>query len=480
MPISEVSEILLQAVMSLFPEVMDSCPNFGIQTMPRRASSTLRSVRRRMTRKSTYIIATCMITVFYLFFSTRDRLSGNSFTQTLESLQRFFAISHYLSKSSLLDRRSSDGFAGCIVVKDDNDRLSEWIAYHWLILPLKYLVVAVDPTGKTSPRKILQLFNDTQKYDLGMEILLWDDADYGHWIDEELDDIHKHRARQKRFLAECQKYHKARNRTWVAIIDPDEFITYNIISDDDRDPERKHDVDVFDLIDGENFTEPSYRIKMQEARRSMTKENALGLKTVYQYINEHREEAPWNSEPCYLMPRTLFSAVESTPDVLYDSGVTQYGFDPNRFSTLKYFKHGEKGSWYDNHFGKVIVDLSRIDEKEIVHTMRNIHSPLDSCYYPFRLYETGLLRVHHYLGSWEQYSSKSDVRRNREKFNEAAFVNYGTDFQLQSWLKRFVDIVGVENSKDLLKYSGVIERPQSNLSLMEQPDYGYIRVEPPK
>jgi hypothetical protein len=477
MPLSEFAEILLQFVMSLFPEVVDSCPSVNVQTLPKRViSSTLRATKRCVKRKNTFfVIAACTITGFYLSFSTHNRPLGFNFLHTFKYFQRNFGT----ASLPLIDRRTSDGFAGCIVVKDDNDRISEWIAYHWLILPLKYLVVAVDPTGKTSPRKILNLFNDTQKYDLGMEILLWDDADYGHWIDEELDEVHKHRSRQKRFLAQCQKYHKARNRTWLAVIDPDEFITYNIISDDDRDPERKNDVDAFGLIDGVNFTATSYRINMQEARRAMTKENALGQKTVFQYINEHREEAPWNSEPCYLMPRTLFSAIESPLDALHDSGVTQYGFDPNRFSTLRYFKHGEKGSWYDNHFGKVIIDLSRIDENEIVEDMRNIHVPLDSCYYPFRLYETGLLRVHHYLGSWEQYSSKSDVRRNREKFNEAAFVNYGADFQLQSWLKRFVDIVGVENSKNLLKYSGVIEKPESNLSLMEQPDYGYIRVEPP-
>jgi hypothetical protein len=414
-----------------------------------------------------------------MLISRLEPFSSNV-THSLFSLRWIFSsYTNSPAKSLLLHHSASDGFAGCIVVKDDNDRISEWIAYHWLTLPLKYLIVAVDPTGKTSPRKILQLFNDT-RYNLGIEILLWDDADYGHWIDEKLDELHKHRSRQKRFLAECQKYHKARNRTWLAVIDPDEYITFNIISDDDRDPERKHDVDVFDLMDGVNFTTPDYRIAMQEARRAMTKENVLWFKTIFDYINEHRDEEPWKNEHCYLMPRTLFSAIESPPDVLEDSGVTQYGLDPNRFSTLTYFKHGEKGSWYDNHFGKVIIDLSRVDSKEIVHDMPNIHSPLDSCFYPFRLYETGLLRVNHYLGSWEQYSAKSDVRRNRAKFNEAAFVNFGTDFQLQSWLKRFVEVVGVENSKNLLQYSGVIETSEMNLTLMEQPDYGYIKVDPPE
>ena len=61
-----------------------------------------------------------------------------------------------------------------------------------------------------------------------MEMLLWNDADYStviHCINEELDTLHKHRDWQKRFLAECQTFHKYRGRTWIAVIDSDEYIT---------------------------------------------------------------------------------------------------------------------------------------------------------------------------------------------------------------------------------------------------------------
>jgi len=146
---------------------------------------------------------------------------------------------------------------------------------------------------------------------------------------------------------------------------------------------------------------------------------------------------------------------------------------------LKYFKHGKKGTWTDNKFGKVIIDLSRTDANIIIHHMPNIHTPLETCYYPFRLYETGLLRVHHYLGSWEQYSARSDVRRDRNKFDASAFVNFGSDYQLQGWLRRFIEIVGEQNSKDLLQHSGIIDGGNSDLPLMEQPDYGYIKVNNP-
>ena len=57
-------------------------------------------------------------------------------------------------------------------------------------------------------------------------------------------------------------------------------------------------------------------------------------------------------------------AIESTPDAIQETGVQQYGFDPKHFTTLCYYKHGEKGSWLDSKFGKVIVDVSRIGKEE--------------------------------------------------------------------------------------------------------------------
>lgn len=237
---------------------------------------------------------------------------------------------------------------------------------------------------------------------------------------------------------------------------------------------------MFEGMDEKMF-DTGYRIETHKAREKMTKENILFQKTVFEYINEHKDETPWREEYCYLMPRTQFSSIESPYDTLQDAGVSQYGLNPRDFSTLRYFKHGEKGTWNDNRFGKVILDLSRTEMKEIRYPMDNVHAPIRACPYPFRFYESGLLRVHHYLGSWEQYSFRSDVRRNRDKFDNFAYVNYGSDYQLQSWLKRFVEIVGVENSQELLKSAGVLDKNSKSLPpLKEQPDYGYIEVKPPQ
>ena len=231
-----------------------------------------------------------------------------------------------------------------------------------------------------------------------------------------------------------------------------------------------------------NHTTFDYKMEMQDARRMLDGRECIIFDrlTIFDYTNQHQKEEPWKSEPCYLMPRTLFSAIESTPDAIQDTGVQQYGFDPKHFTTLRYYKHGEKGSWLDSKFDKVIIDLSRIEKKEIRRAMVNIHAPLNRCGYPFKYYETGLLRVHHYLGSWEQYTARSDVRRDRNKFDLSAFVNKGTDYQLQGWLKRFVEMVGVEKSKKLLQHSGIIESHHGKVPLMQQRDYGYVHLNPNK
>ena len=41
--------------------------------------------------------------------------------------------------------KADEAFSACMLVMDDNHRLTEWLAYHYHVLPLRYLVVAVDP-----------------------------------------------------------------------------------------------------------------------------------------------------------------------------------------------------------------------------------------------------------------------------------------------------------------------------------------------
>jgi hypothetical protein len=65
----------------------------------------------------------------------------------------------------------SFNFSACLLIKDDNQILPEWIAYHYTVLPLRHLIVAVDPFSLTSPTPILDKFRE-----IGMDIEVWRDS----------------------------------------------------------------------------------------------------------------------------------------------------------------------------------------------------------------------------------------------------------------------------------------------------------------
>jgi hypothetical protein len=69
-------------------------------------------------------------------------------------------------------RRDDSSFSACLLVMDENFRLQEWIAYAYLTLPLRYLVVTVDPKSKVSPTEKLDIFRS----ELNMTIIEWSGA----------------------------------------------------------------------------------------------------------------------------------------------------------------------------------------------------------------------------------------------------------------------------------------------------------------
>jgi hypothetical protein len=65
-------------------------------------------------------------------------------------------------------------FSACLLIKDDNAILSEWIAYHYHTVNLRHLVVAVDPSSTELPASILNRWR--QNTDL--KVNYWNDTDY--------------------------------------------------------------------------------------------------------------------------------------------------------------------------------------------------------------------------------------------------------------------------------------------------------------
>jgi hypothetical protein len=68
---------------------------------------------------------------------------------------------------------NKEGLSACLLVNDENPRLPEWLAYHYHVLPLRSIIVAVDPASRYQPNEILNRW-----VPMGMEVEIWEDADY--------------------------------------------------------------------------------------------------------------------------------------------------------------------------------------------------------------------------------------------------------------------------------------------------------------
>jgi hypothetical protein len=66
-----------------------------------------------------------------------------------------------------------DGLSACLLVNDENPRLPEWLAYHYHVLPLRSIIVAVDPASRYRPNEILKRW-----VPMGMKVDVWEDVDY--------------------------------------------------------------------------------------------------------------------------------------------------------------------------------------------------------------------------------------------------------------------------------------------------------------
>ena len=128
--------------------------------------------------------------------------------------------------------KASFSWSACLLIKDNNIILPEWLAYHYTVLPLRRLIVAIDPASDTDPSPILHLYEST-----GMNITIWDEGKY--WVNGKRDHEKKDWRitdetpplyaqdrlvyRQKVFYHACLKQLKKENRTWTTVIDTGKY-----------------------------------------------------------------------------------------------------------------------------------------------------------------------------------------------------------------------------------------------------------------
>eukprot|EP00957_Ditylum_brightwellii_P003141 238969-Ditylum_brightwellii.AAC.2 len=127
-------------------------------------------------------------------------------------------------------------FSACLMIKDNNILLPEWLAYHYTVLPLRRLIVGVDLLSHTDPKPILDAYGS-----IGMNISVWTNDSF--WVDgreaHEKKDFqitnetdhealrYRKKYRQKVFYKSCLQHLHDEMQTWTLLVDTDEYLAFN-------------------------------------------------------------------------------------------------------------------------------------------------------------------------------------------------------------------------------------------------------------
>jgi hypothetical protein len=334
-----------------------------------------------------------------------------------------------------------ESLSSCLCVMDDNHRLVEWIAYHYFVMRLRYLVILPDPKSVIMPKPVLDKW---RKY---MTIVEWKDADYMTEQQynaslsvrnmteppKKLAQQH-HNLRQNNFLKKCAVHMKENNRTWVGFTDVDEYYVIN-----------------HELIakSSQLMEEPGGGFKVLHEMNKL-------LESLHRMANLTITDRFLG--PCITTYRTLFGAVESKKNKIRRS-VPSF-LDPRRFETLRWRYH--KSPKIKAQDGKSMLDVSRIPlatlESEASFTRP--HALLPEC--PSIYYHgNAFVRINHYLGNFEYYSFRANdprkgAKKNRRMWNsQSNQTDQSNGDEIRPWISGFVRYFGVEEAKHLLDGCGL-------------------------
>ena len=384
----------------------------------RETGSCLHPPIRKTQRLVVFLIALCLLSFWKNLFSPlRTFHAHNHAFPSHHSEAPASAVDNALTQFSApsdsrnnnetikeIDSEEENSMAACLLVMDDNHFLIEWLAYHYHVLPLRHLIVAVDPRSKTSPAPILQRW---QKRNHGMTIAEWHDQDYitdadrqeaEYWAQRKFGDIPRaliqHRARQRLFYYHCMRRFKEQGRQWTLLTDSDEFLRVN------------------------------YRTVTQKLLREPG-DNNHGIRvppmtesgSVLTYLRQELKRPGHNlTSACVQIPRIRFGAHEPPPPPT-GSTEPQPSFNISAFQTLRWHQHAKAGNFPVNRISKVLVDLRRVSWTDL-EPVESIHLPIKSLCKRRRLHiraHEQVLVLNHYLGTWEQYSYREDSRTGNER-----------------------------------------------------------------
>ena len=374
-------------------------------------------------------------------------LRGISWLAFLQIMQRKSLLLSDTSYAGAAKNRNAEkeGFSACLFFKDDNERLVEWIAYHFHVLDLRYLVVGVDYNSATSPNDILHRWNQSGR----IQTYVWNTSDV-----TPVDKLETYYSRQNHFDFACLQEMKRVNRSWVTVIDTDEYITFNRFSH--GDPTQ------LELNFSQYATTARDTLIRARTRLPMTG----GDTTAYSFIQQESEHLPWAYQSCVPMFRLQFGLRETPLSQLEreDEDVSfPAGYNATDYYTTRYYQHRPKGRCKKNCKGKTMIDVSRIPEDHLIHpdynppgsatTRCGPHNPVPECNGTLIPdYATSIFRVHHYLESGETVTARKIQHGSSKikKFHWYKGLQSEPELEASYWLKYFVANVGEQEARFLL------------------------------
>ncbi|OEU21534.1 hypothetical protein FRACYDRAFT_235159 [Fragilariopsis cylindrus CCMP1102] len=385
------------------------------------------------------------------------------------------------------NKEEQESFSACLLWMDDNFRLEEWLAYHYYILKLRYVVINIDPNSKTSPMTIINRWNNNEYHHLNMTIVTMTDTDHftSKEYQNEMKKIQKvknnstatayaygkvktnhHRKRQGRFYRSCSNHLILQNKSWTSYHDVDEFITFK---NPRSSTKKKHRT-----IKKKKKFQKKIQNELSKMKQSGYILNRLNeIKVLNDSSSSSSSNDTINNNysntngggnfSCVKIGRVRYNAKEfnsttttTTNDDDEEESKLPDFIDPKRFDTLRFKYISEHELW------KSIIDLSQQGPREFTQDKKThwmIHMPMHNlCRDEVKtrniktLLKVENIVINHYMGSWESYSFRDDARKGFDNYktyeNWLKKSNMTTRSDESStiiwpWMKGFIDLVGV-------------------------------------
>jgi hypothetical protein len=363
-----------------------------------------------------------------------------------------------------------ESFGACLLVKGDNDLLTEWIPYHYTVLPLRHVFIASDIDNPEDPEHVLRrwtlahtslqyhvvplsrFFNGTKTghHDHGlsrfnrklrrqgkMEINTTD-----HPVFQQEVAHHVLMDKQRALITHCTRYMREKGVQWVTYHDTDEFLVVNT----------------------------GWQQETARAVGDTTTASSRNRTTVMDVLLRDKESGGVHGH-CQVLPRVTVGALEnftcqgahdtnafvrrhfvgSDPTFLSSSTTTL----PRVFHTLRFQQHAHKDDFSQNRFAKAFVNIGSLTGTNLQEeTPHNIHRPFPNiCPRPVASVHSSPFYLLHYVGGWERFRAKRDARRGYDEWNTRAMIADSAsccDQQPYLWIHDFVKLVGLERAQYLL------------------------------